>query len=124
MTEENNNIKLEDFIAQSLIQIINGVKTAQGHAKENGAEINSGYMIINQTNGLLHRKSSLSSSSEVIQSIEFDIAVTASTEGNIKGGAGIFVSAAGIGYNAQKTTGNTALSRIKFSVPIVLPTQK
>ena len=33
-------VKLEDFVSETLKQIVNGVRTAQDYAMENGASIN------------------------------------------------------------------------------------
>ena len=124
-TTQITEVKLEDFISQSLIQIINGVKAAQAHAKEHNAEIISNRMnTINSSSGsTVYMDQNEYIYPQVFQSIEFDIAVTASSHGGIKGGMGIVIPVIGIGYNATKTNENSSISRIKFSIPIVLPMQ-
>jgi hypothetical protein len=48
---------------------------------------------------------------------EFDVAVTVSSGSETRGGAGLMVAAIGLGAQAQKSTENTAISRIRFEVP-------
>ena len=123
MTDENVGINLEDFIAEILKQSISGVKKAQQHAKENGASINSPYIIRNHSSAggdlLIYESKQL----PLVEEVEFDVAVTASSQGNLKGGMGLFVSVAGIGYQAEKNTGNSTVSRIKFKIPVSFPQQ-
>jgi hypothetical protein len=57
------------------------------------------------------------------QDISFDIAITTSDSKGIKGGMGIFVADAGIGYKASKGKSGSEVSRIKFEIPIVFPPQ-
>ncbi len=123
MTEENTNVNLEEFIFEALKQIVNGVKKAQQHAKENGAEINANNIFRDVRNGHLEI-SNLSTQPGIVQEIEFDIAISATAQGNLKGGIGLFIPAAGIGYQAQKETGNSTVSRIKFKVPLTFPQQE
>ena len=109
-------INLEDFIGESLKQIINGIENAQVHAESKHAYIN--VPTIQYSGGMIKiNKDSLPEP----QMIEFDIAVTTTEIKDIKGGVGIFVSGFGLGYQASKGTSGSEISRIKFSIPVVLP---
>jgi hypothetical protein len=99
---------LETFIAETLRQIVKGVRTAQEHDDCKGAFINP-----SPSPGQGHR---------LVKPIEFDVALTV-TEGSEKqgkGGIGI-ASVLGIGGQASSTTASTSVSRIKFEVPVILP---
>ncbi len=100
---------LETFIAETLRQIVKGVKTAQEHEDCKGGQINP----------YLDRERSIS-----IKQIEFDVAltVTEGTEKQGKGNLGI-ASVFGVGGQASSTSANSSVSRIKFEVPVVLPTK-
>lgn len=104
---------LETFIAETLRQIVNGVQTAQLHEDCKEARINSlsapGYV------GPLPKPTQ----------VDFDVAITVSegTEKQGKGNIGV-ASYFGIGGQARSTTGNSSVSRIKFSIPVVLPMPK
>ena len=111
-------MELQDFVTETLKQIITGVKEATVHAKESGAELNPTNLTWSggDTRIITHI-----SNGAIVQNIEFDIAVTTTDSSKSKGGVGVFVGAVGIGTSAQSQEENTSLSRIKFSVPLSLP---
>ncbi len=114
-------MELKDFVSETLKQIIIDVKSAQEIAKEQGGQINpSGmYATAASENTVLRGPNR-----EVVQEIEFDVAVTTTQEDQAKGGIGIFVGGIGIGVQGQSGDRNSAINRIKFKVPIILPFQK
>jgi hypothetical protein len=57
----------------------------------------------------------------LVHMVEFDVAVTAATGAEAKAGAGLLVAAIGLGAQAQKSEEHTAISRVRFEVPIALP---
>jgi len=103
-------MELKDFIAETLAQIIEGVKAAQ--SGEDGANVNAamggapfgGHLVNVGQYGVATR-------------VDFDVSITAET----KGGAGAKLSVFGVG--AEGAAGHTAGSanRISFSVPLRLP---
>ena len=114
-------MKLEDFISQTLREILVGIKQAQAFAEENGGEIvppkirfrtDQGLQLYDQTDGT------------PVEKIEFDVAVTATEGTSTKGGIGVFVGAVGLGSQGQSNASNQSVSRIKFSVPVMFPKQK
>jgi len=109
---------LQDFISETLVQITEGVKAAQTKIAVSGAMINPKEMAMD--NSVPYWRGEKAGNYLVGQTIEFDIAVVASEEKNIKGGMGI-VSV--LGYEANKENASSSVSRIKFSVPIFLPQQ-
>jgi len=110
-------MELKDFISESLIQIIDGVATAQEHAEEKGAEVapklqaTTGPRDTFRTHFTEHP----------VQTVEFDVAVTASEVDKAEGTIGILVASLGVGVKGSEERQTTELSRIKFSVPIGLP---
>jgi hypothetical protein len=116
MTNKPSTVNLEDFISEVLTQIINGVKKAQAHAKENGARINSNTFIRTSQGDIITG----GDRNGLIQEIDFDIAVTVSSQGGLQGGIGIPV----LGYVAKKEDENSTVSRIKFKLPVTLPRQE
>jgi len=121
MTEQNANINLEDFVSEVLQQLINGVKKAQQHAKDNDAHINSNRIKrdFNTTDFRITNENA----KVLVQEIEFDVAVSVSAQGNLKGGMGLVIPALGIGYQAEKETVNSTVSRVKFKIPVAFPPQ-
>jgi len=108
---------LKDFISESLIQIIDGVIVAQEYANEKKADVAprlSAESGPRDTFRALH-------GNEPLQTVEFDVAVTASETDKAEGTIGILVATLGVGVKGSEETQTTELSRIKFSVPIGLP---
>ena len=110
---------VKDFIADTLIQIIAGVKQAQDYASKNGAIVNSGddsqFKHIGNTQQII----------TTLHNIEFDILVTTSDNIHTKAGVQVFfprlVEAGGVSHNES---GDFTSNRVRFSVPIIFPEQK
>ena len=111
-------MNLQEFIAETLRQIITGVASAQEHAKTSGAYINVPTTIFFGNTYKINPDSLPEP-----RIIEFDIAVTTSEAKDIQGGMGIFVASLGLGYKAKKNIIDSEISRIKFSIPIILPSE-
>jgi hypothetical protein len=116
MVKEAYMMKLDEFITQTINQIIDGVAASQEHAVEKAAWINPP-IIASRVMSL--PESNLSPA----QPIEFDIAITTTKTSEAKGGAGIFVAGVGIGAQAEAGTAGMNVSRIKFTIPVILPSQ-
>ncbi len=113
-------MELKDFVSETLKQILEGVKTAQGYTKETGGKIVPAGM--GQTASNTHPQI-YAKNGEFVQMIEFDVAVTTTEEDKAKGGVGVFVGAFGVGVQGENGIQNSAINRIQFKVPIVLPNQ-
>lgn len=112
-------MNLEEFISETLTQIIKGVKKADDDAKAvgSGARVNPPVM----DPGNKTRTALFSNPYQTTDLIEFDIALTVSNETTGGGKVGI-VHIASIGGEATST--NTTVSRIKFKVPVALPQER
>jgi hypothetical protein len=106
---------LETFVAETLRRIVKGVAIAQQHEDCKGAQINP----IDRRPG--------HPDGETIKQIDFDIALTATEEKEQQGQPkrnNILVAAVfGSGGAETPMASNSSVSRVKFSVPIVLPTK-
>ena len=116
-------LKLEDFVSETLKQIINGVKSAQDHAKECGGEVNpkglAFYLRDGQQTAVIYD----SESGRPIEKIDFDVAVSASSGEATKGGVGVFVFGVGAGVKGSSDSKTESMNRISFSVPVSFPVQ-
>jgi hypothetical protein len=56
-----------------------------------------------------------------VQSISFDVAVTAAEGSKTQGGIAVFTGAFGLGGKRESDKSNETLNRIQFSVPLSLP---
>lgn len=114
---------LKDFVSETLVSIVDGIKDAQGKSKEQGASINPG--------GLMRNTSSVSANSiwdnrnnNYAQPVSFDIAITA--EDSAKGGAKVKVLSGLFGgdIGGEKGSKNVLASRVQFCVPVLFPTEE
>lgn len=116
-------MELKEFIKESLSQIIDAVKEMQEKYKDtnvvicpdNIQEVKSGLYILDE-----NEYNNYSSRSKV-QNIDMDIAISVTEKEGNKSGLGIakIINAGISSENAQR---NESISKIKFSIPIVLPT--
>jgi hypothetical protein len=115
-------MKLQEFVTGTLKEIIAGVKESQKYAESEDAWV-SPEMRPDGYGGGTRKVGWTAQDGANIEQIEFDVAVT-STEGSAtEAGAGIFVAAIGLGAKGKSDTSSSSISRIKFSIPLGLPTQ-
>jgi hypothetical protein len=99
-------LELQDFVAETIKQIIDGVATAQQYATSKKA-------IVNPRTQMHHYPSP--------QSISFDVAITAAKGTKTQGGIAVFAGAFGLGSKGQSEQSDETVNRIRFSVPVWLP---
>jgi len=114
-------MELKTFVTETLNQIIDGVKEAQSHAAKHGAEVNPPVFTKPDKFDRLQHRDVFSS---LIQEVNFDVAVIASEGTQTKGGIGAFIGVVALGSQGQSEASNQSVSRIKFSVPISLPSSE
>jgi hypothetical protein len=114
-------MQLDTFISETLKAIVKGVKDSQEFAHEKGARINpvrvrareGTYVFYGDEDGY-----------RALSKIEFDIAVTVSSQQETGANAGIKVYALNIGGKKADTDLNETVSRIKFDIEVALPNVK
>ena len=113
-------MELDKFITASLNSIIKGVDNSKEFAKENGAVINPhiGKWDFDKT---LTTYIGREEGARAVSKIDFDIAITTSSEKDKAGGLGINVFSANVGGKLTKKDLAETISRIKFNVNVVLP---
>ncbi len=112
---------LKEFVAQTLGQIVGGVKDAQAETLALGGEVNPH---LNTTHAELGKQGFLWAGGRYAQVVQFDVALTVTEGTGTKGGIGVFAGAVTLGSSGQSKAENTSVSRVKFSVPLVLPSSK
>jgi hypothetical protein len=115
---KEEGMELREFVAGSILQIIDGVKNAQDLNKTDARISPSALKLGNQV-----QQSNLYDFGDgmLLSNVEFDVAVTAEKSAGTKGGIGVFVGAVGLGSQGKSDSKDQSVSRIKFSVPISLP---
>lgn len=111
-------MELKDFIAESIVQICKGLAEAQEQVKDLHVVIN--VPVITKKDGTLSITNN--EFDRVPQLVDFDICVTAENtkESNAKGKINVLAFGMDGDFSVQKS--DTAVSRIKFSVPTLFPT--
>jgi len=112
-------MELREFVKESLVQVVRGISDAQETVADSGAEIAPASSRIYG-----NRKDLAYSDAGVIENVSFDVAVTVSSDAATKGGVGIFVAPIALGTRGESKRQDTTVSRIQFSVPVVLPTRR
>ena len=111
---------LKDFVAETIIQIIEGVKIAQERAASLSAEVNPGVYMEQK-----HRTDVVGvQGARTAQMIEFDVALTTSEKGGVEGGIFVLGGLLGAGAKSKLEASSIAINRVRFSVPVVLPRQE
>ena len=109
-------MNLEEFISDTLTQIIRGVKKADEQAKvaNDGGRVNPAVM----DPGNKTRTAVFGNLYQTTEMVEFDIALSVTNEKTGSGKVGI-LHIASVGGEASST--NMSVSRVKFKVPVALP---
>ena len=111
------SMKLEEFVAETLTEIISGVKKAQAQP-ETGNYISSamiGGVKFPESSGVVHEARLLATT------VKFDVAVTAEKSAEAGPKAGIKIGVADFDIGGSGTGSVQEANRIQFSVPVFLP---
>lgn len=115
-------MNLTDFVSETILSIITGVRDAQKKAAEHGAHVNPAGLMRHTTqiadNAIWDNRTNV-----YAQPVSFDIAITA--EDTAQGGAKIKVLTGLLGgdIGGEKGSKNAVASRVQFVVPVLLPAQ-
>ena len=116
-------MQLDTFITETLKSLIKGVKDAQDFANDNGARINP-HIGKHDFDKFPTTYFGNEEGARSLQTIDFDIAVTTSSQQETGGHGGINVLSVKIGGQLSDKDINESVSRIKFSINVALPNVK
>jgi len=114
-------MELKDFVSQSLLQVFEGVQQAQSQTKDTQGYIAPSHIRPSTKDVPNHQSVIGFSHYAPVVSIDFDVSVTTQDITKEKAGLGIFVAALTLGGQIGSETSSNELSRLKFSVPVILP---
>jgi hypothetical protein len=110
-------MELKQYVKETLLQIIDGVKEAQEEALKKGAIINPvNIRGGNATNVYIN------DNSVCVNNIDFEVEISTTDETNTTTGVGIYVAGLGLGTKNNDKGKNLATNKLAFSVPTTLPT--
>lgn len=108
---------IQQFIAGAITQIVAGVADARLAVEKYGASAGSdpvyGYVKSN--------KVMKDGEGRQVTLVDFDVALTSADSTGTKGGIGVFLGSVGVGSQGASHGESSRHSRIRFSVPVVLP---
>lgn len=118
-----NAMELKEFISDVLTQIVEGAEQAQANVKKYGATVcPSGFVQI--SGDIPYGKTDPPyGEASPLTSVEFEVSLTSS--GSAKSGAGLKVSFGPVGgeLKSGKSEGETTVNRVRFSLPLELPSR-
>ncbi len=116
--DQGGTVDIQEFVGESLRQIVAGVKRAQQEAQPLGARVNpSGLRAhLNQGEGY-------DELGRISRTVEFDIAVTVEHAKRGEAEGRLRLAVVGIGAHVGKELRDTTISRVRFSVPVLFPKQ-
>lgn len=119
-------MELKEFIAETLKEIIAGIKDAQTYANAQGALISPHTDVVgnsyqNSNEPVLYHFDG--EVNHLLQIVEFDVAITSSTKDTEKGGVGVVTAILNVGVQGENQDTKSEVSRIKFSIPVMFPIQ-
>ena len=118
-------MNLEEFISTSLSEIINAVSKTRANLTDKSARINPPvrFSHITGVSNAFMLPMNDSTNHSPISMIEFDVALTVN-EGSTAGvGAKLDIKVASLGGQGQQENSESRMSRIKFSIPVQLPSE-
>ena len=124
-------MELKNFISSTIEEISRGILEASENLSDTNAIVSPKDFKINSKESqafgrtkLEHLPDHVEKGTRVVQKIDFDIAVTVDETDKTKAGGKISVLSIGLGGDLETSSKTGTNSRIKFSVPIVLPSKE
>ena len=113
-------LKLQEFISNTLEQIVNAIVDSNISLESTGAEISP--LIKTDWKKLSDSGFEISQKGIPVREIEFDIAITAEKEKTKGGNMGLNVSVVSLKGGKDSKSIDSTISRIKFKIPVTYPT--
>jgi len=117
-------VSLKQFVAEAVSQIVEGVVEAQERVGKLKGTVNPTKVNLGATFQQEHSVSADSegySTSNVVQPVSFDVAITAEEGTGTKGGIGVVIGLFNLGAAGHSDAKSSAVSRVQFTVPLLLP---
>ena len=111
---------LKEFTKQTLVQIVEGIQEANNSFASCGAKV----MNESPANPVRYVRDANGNNINVIE-VDFDVAITTTESDGVNGSVGLkVVPLINIGGGTESKTENQTISRIKYTLPLVLSKKK
>lgn len=115
-------MELKEFITETISQIIDGVLEVQKKYKDQNVLINPDCYRGSDNEYALPPKSGYYIPAPRVQHIDMDIALSVTENSGKKSGIGI-AKIINAGVSSESTAQNSTISKVRFNIPICLPTE-
>lgn len=109
-------MKLRDFVAETLVEIQQGVAKAIDRRDQEGLAGRISPVFSDPTDPVLDW-------TKLVEKVEFDVAVTEARAGEATGEGGLEVLSVRVGAKGAVKQEHSTVNRIRFSVPVLFPAQ-
>jgi hypothetical protein len=117
-------MELKEFVSQTLIEIVQGVRSAQINVRSMGASVSPRMKLIKKGNpswiGITNEPFGWDSP---VLPVEFDVALTVIKGKGSQSGIGVVLGAVGIGGRRESKSSDERENRVRFVIPLSLPPQ-
>jgi len=113
---------LQEFVKQTLVDIVAGVQAAQEAVP--GGEARIAPALVSFASPAPREVVGHAADRTPVLSAEFDVAVTVNEGEGKRAGVGVFTGFVTVGGGGEKTSAMANISRVRFSVPLALPAGK
>jgi hypothetical protein len=117
-------MQLQEFVTGSIVQIVKGIEDAVAQLKDTTAIVSPGTSLLSHKDWQAansYYDPTSNRSTRVIHSVDFDVAVYVSEGKETKGEIGVVAGVIALGSQGKSDESTSSQSRLKFSVPMVLP---
>ena len=118
---------LKQFVSETISQIVDGIIDADSRIAQSGGAVNPSNTVTNKAGDGPYGYYAGNKDKRyrpVVQEIQFDVVLNAAEGSETKGGIGIHVGAIALGSAGKSDAETSSQSRVKFSVPLLLPNSK
>ncbi|MDR0619251.1 MAG: hypothetical protein LBG17_05075 [Bacteroidales bacterium] len=117
MKKKKKDMELKAFVEETLMQIVEGIQSAQEKGKEKGAVISPSYVHGNGGDNM--PTTEYNKETRIVSNVEFEVGLTASD--SKEGKIGVWFGEIGIGGQRKTGTKNVSVTSVRFSVPVAFP---
>jgi hypothetical protein len=112
-------IELKDFVRSTLVELVEGTAEAQKAVRSRGAVINPTSF---QAGGAIQNEIREAMGDRLVRFVDFDLAITATKDADTRAKIGVFGGWVGGGVEGGSAHASSSVGRLKFSIPLLLPT--
>lgn len=117
-------MQLKELVSTALIDIAEGVLDAMPTYSKYSCAVNPCHIQKDTTSGLYFKKPGGQPDDYFsVTNVEFEIGLTDNSGVEGRAGLGVFFGNVGLGGSTKEQANTTSVTKIKFSVPVKLPTQ-